>query len=197
MLYHFHSEHWIAVPLNRVFEFFANPENLPRISPPKQDARIEELRLVSPPRHPLGLRATGFAGIGSEMVMSFRASRLLPRRIRWRARIVDFEWDRYFIDAQVKGPMEFWTHRHGFERSERDGTEGTLIRDDIEYGPGFGMLGGVADALVIRHSLRNMFDYRREAVERLLPPARKTDLPPQIADRLQKVGEQLKRLSTK
>lgn len=195
MVYHFHSEHWVPASLDRVFQFFANPENLPRITPPAQKARLEEASLISPPRHPLGLRIAGLAGIGSEMLLSFRASRILPGRVKWRARIVDFEWDRYFIDTQLKGPMEFWTHLHGFERSERDGVEGTLVRDDIEYGPGFGLLGGLADAVAIRHSLRATFEYRKQAVEKLLPPVKKNDLPPQIADKLKKVGEQLKRLA--
>lgn len=195
MIYHFNSEHWIPASIDRVFEFFAKPENLPRITPPAQGARLEEVHLISPPRRPLGLRSTGIAGIGSEMLLSFRASSFLPGRVRWRARIVDFEWNRYFIDTQVKGPMEFWTHRHGFASSDRDGAEGTLIHDEIEYGPGYGPLGILGDALFIRHSLRNTFEYRKKAVEQLLPGVDKNALPPQLADKLRKVGEQLKRLS--
>jgi ligand-binding SRPBCC domain-containing protein len=197
MIYHFNSEHWVSTPIDRVFQFFANPENLPRITPPAQEAKVEELHLTPPPRHPLGARISGIAGIGSEMLLTFRASRMLPGRVRWRARIVDFEWNRYFIDTQVKGPMEFWTHRHGFETSKRDGVEGTLIRDEIEYGPRFGPLGILGDAFFIRHGLRSTFEYRKQAVERLLPPPEKNELPPQIADKLRKVGEQLKRLSAK
>jgi len=39
-------EVWVPFPLERVFRFFANPENLPRIMPPASGTRIEALRLV-------------------------------------------------------------------------------------------------------------------------------------------------------
>lgn len=191
MIYQFQFEHWVPASVDRVFQFFANPENLPGIMPAAQDARIEKSHLVAPPRHPLGLRVKGMAGIGSEFTLSFRVNRLVPRRTQWRARIVDFEWNRYFMETQVSGPMEFWTHRYGFEPSERNGAEGTLIRDEIEYSPKFGMSG---EALFIRRNLGSTFEYRKQAVEKLLPPVRKTDLPPGIAAQLRKIGEQLRRL---
>jgi ligand-binding SRPBCC domain-containing protein len=191
MIHQFQSEYWLPASLDRVFQFFANPENLPGIMPAAQDARIDESHLAPPPRHPLGARIKGVAGIGSEITLSFRVSRILPRRTRWRTRIVDFEWNRYFIETQVSGPVEFWTHRHSFETSVRDDVEGTLIRDDIEYSPRFSVAG---EALFIRRNLGSSFEYRNRAVEKLLPPLRKTDLPPRVADQLRKIGEQLRRL---
>ena len=197
MIYQFQSEHWVPASVERVFQFFANPENLPRIAPPAQEIRIEGLQLVTPPRHPLGARISGMAGIGSEITLSIRAGGLMPRRIRWRTRIIDFAWNRSFIETQAEGPMEFWTHRHSFQASERDDVEGTLIRDEIEYDPGFGLFGTPGGSLFSRKGLSRSFEYRKQALEKLLPPVRKTDLPPRIAAQLRKVGEQLRRLSSR
>lgn len=187
MLYHFHSEHWVPEPLERVFHFFADPENLPRIMPPRQQARIELLQLVPPPPHAGGQPIEAIAGVGSEILLSLRPIPWKPVRILWRARILDFEWNRYFRDVQADGPLQSWTHRHEFEPSQRDGRQGTLIRDLVEYDPGFGPLGAIADALFLRHAFRSMFEYRKKAVERLL-------LPPNVQDQLRKVGEQLRKL---
>jgi ligand-binding SRPBCC domain-containing protein len=187
MLYHFTSEHWVSSPVEHVFHFFADPDNLPRIMPPAQETRLEKVTRVPPPRHPSGLPVESIAGMGSEMVLTFRAVPL-RRRVSWRARIIEFEWNRHFRDFQVEGPMKFWTHRHEFETAQRDGHNGTLIRDRVEYDPGCGLLGVFGDAFVIRHALRTTFNYRKQVVERLL-------VPPQVSEQLKKVGEQLRRLS--
>jgi hypothetical protein len=74
---------WVPFPLERVFLFFANPENLPRIMPPSTNTRIEDLHLVSPPSLPGGTSvAQSLAGPGSEIVTSFRLAPPLPIRGR-------------------------------------------------------------------------------------------------------------------
>ena len=75
-----HAEHWIPVPLPRVFAFFADPHNLPRIMPPSQGAKILKLNVV-PPRLPEEIRPKGFermAGAGTEIYFKFRAIPYLP-----------------------------------------------------------------------------------------------------------------------
>jgi hypothetical protein len=37
-------EQWFAVPLERVFLFFANPSNLPRIMPPQTGTELVRLK---------------------------------------------------------------------------------------------------------------------------------------------------------
>ena len=68
-----HVEHWVPVALPRVFAFFADPHNLPRIMPPSQGAKVLKFNLV-PPRLAEGTRPKGFehmAGAGTEIRSSF------------------------------------------------------------------------------------------------------------------------------
>src|SRR5215468_7660228 len=103
-------EAWTPFPLSRVFLFFADPNNLPRIMPPETATRIDALRLVPPPER-LGVPNSGtIAGVGSELDTSFRVSPGLPFRARWIARITEFEWNHHFEDIQIKGPFHSWHH---------------------------------------------------------------------------------------
>ena len=45
-------EQWVPVPIERVFLFFANPGNLPRIMPPQTGTELVRLKLVPPPGIP-------------------------------------------------------------------------------------------------------------------------------------------------
>jgi ligand-binding SRPBCC domain-containing protein len=44
----FEAEQWTAAPLHRLFAFFGDPHNLPRILPPRRRARLLRLSLVRP-----------------------------------------------------------------------------------------------------------------------------------------------------
>ena len=54
MRHHFNAEQWLPYPVELVFAFFSNPENLPRQMPTWQKARIEEATFAPPPPHPPG-----------------------------------------------------------------------------------------------------------------------------------------------
>jgi ligand-binding SRPBCC domain-containing protein len=167
----FESEQWLAQAVEKVFAFFADPSNLPRIMPPSMDAKLLNLKLVSPDARS---RIGGFtgssivAGSGSEMVLSFRLLPRLPFRGRWVARIIECEINYFFADFQVQGPFKAWHHRHEFVAQARDGVPGTLIRDVVEYEVGFGVLGPLADRLFVRRQLRRTFAWRQQAVRELL-----------------------------
>jgi ligand-binding SRPBCC domain-containing protein len=162
---------WVPFPLERVFLFFADPGNLPRIMPGKMDTRIEHLALVSPPPAPasnLWKADRALAGVGSEIVTSFRISPLLPFRRQWIARITEFEWNHHFCDVQVRGPFASWRHRHELAEEVRNGIEGTRVRDGVEYEIGFGPLGAVAERLFVRRQMQTTFAHRQNVLEGLL-----------------------------
>jgi ligand-binding SRPBCC domain-containing protein len=159
---------WVAFPLERVFAFFSNPENLPRIMPAASATRLIALKRVPPPEVSAGVSIEKAAGVGSTILTSFRVFSLLPLRRRWVARITEFEWNRYFADVQEEGPFRSWHHRHEFASACKNRIEGTTIRDIIDYEMGFGFLGPIANALFIRPKMQSTFAERQGRLPDLL-----------------------------
>src|ERR1700681_3930443 len=144
-------EQWVPVPRERVFLFFANPSNLPRIMPPQTGTELVRLKLVPPS----GIAEGGatitdrapLAGAGSEIVTSFRVLPSLPFRAQWTAVITEFEWNHHFADLQKRGPFKSFHRRHELTEETRNRLRGTIVRDAIEYDVGFGWLGELAQRL--------------------------------------------------
>lgn len=171
----FEARQWVPFPVELVFAFFANPNNLPHLIPPAQQARIEDLRIEPPPPRPSAADpAKRFrsiaAGAGSEILISFTPLRWVPRRVSWMARIVEFAWNSHFVDEQVRGPFKQLRHRHGVTPELRDGTEGTLVSDELDYELPGGPLGLFADPLV-RRQMKQGFAFRHQRLPQILAVA--------------------------
>jgi len=159
-------EQWVPIPLEQVFLFFANPDNLPRLMPPGTTT-IRELKLVPPPAiEDVGSR--GLAGVGSEINTEVRPVPWLPFRTKWVALITEYEWNHHFADTQKQGPFRSFHHRHEFAAETRGAITGTRVRDRIEYELGFGLLGDLAQKLFVTTQLRRTFEYRQAVLETLL-----------------------------
>jgi ligand-binding SRPBCC domain-containing protein len=164
-VHRFSSQQWLPWPVEVVFAFFAQPENLPRILPGWQKARIEEASFVAPPpRPPSNLPLRSFAaGAGTYLTVSFRPVPFSPVRMSWRVRIAEFEWNDHFCDVQEDGPFASWKHCHHTHAETRDGVDGTLTEDDITYSLPLGALGNIANAIVVERMLRSTFEHRHQA----------------------------------
>jgi ligand-binding SRPBCC domain-containing protein len=160
--YNLRFEQWVPLPLERVFVFFADPNNLPRLTPPELQLRIENLAIVpADGGHPK------FAGAGSNVVVSFRVP-LLGFRMRHVAHITGFEMNHSFRDQHNRAPLMDWDHRHEFEASTREKLNGTIVRDDLHYALGPGFLGAIANTLVVRRELEGMFRFRQRSLDALV-----------------------------
>lgn len=158
-------EHWIPVPLPKVFAFFADPHNLPRIMPPSQGAKILKLNLV-PPRFPAGVPLRGMermAGAGTEITFKFRAIPHVPIHERWTALITEFVFHECFSDVQKQGPFKSWHHTHTFESKIVDGVEGTVVGDEVEYEVGFGVVGKMLESMIFQRMMHSIFEHRKSA----------------------------------
>jgi ligand-binding SRPBCC domain-containing protein len=163
------AEHWIPAPLPRVFAFFADPHNLPRIMPPSQGAKILKLNLV-PPQFPEGTRPIGLermAGAGTEINFKFRAIPYIPIHERWTAIITEFSFNEYFADTQKQGPFKSWHHTHTFEAKTMNGRNGTVVGDEVEYEIGFGVVGRFLEAMIFQRMMSAIFEHRGRALDRI------------------------------
>jgi len=133
--------------LDRVFHFFSNPTNLPRLMPPELAVEIRNIEGGS----------LASAGVGTQIALSVRLLPPLPLRASWVALIVEFEPGRQITDVQVKGPFRHWRHLHEFESARRAEVDGTFVRDDLQYDVGFGMLGDAVARWFLADRLRHTF----------------------------------------
>jgi ligand-binding SRPBCC domain-containing protein len=170
MRHSFQTEQWLPYPRERVFAFFADPANLPPLMPGWQRARVEKANHISPPE----ASSTGkvFAGRGSLLTISFRAVPLIPVRLEWDAYIAEFHWDEYFCDEQRRGPFKYFRHCHRVSDEARDGVMGCVVGDAVEYELPLGMLGDLANGLVVRGQIRALFAHRQRMLPALLAAAR-------------------------
>ncbi len=133
----------VPTPIDDVFAFFAEAENLDALTPPFLRFRI---LTPTPVRMEVGARI--------EYGLS-----LFGVPFRWRTRITRWEPGVGFVDEQESGPYATWIHTHTFEA---DG-DGTLIHDQVDYAMPFGPLGTLAHRLVVDRTLGRIFDFRRDA----------------------------------
>ena len=141
------SRVWLARPRPEVFEFFADPANLVRITPPSFRLRV----LAGPPALEAGA------------VLDLRLSWLgVP--LRWRAFIREWDPPYRFVDVQVRGPYARWEHRHRF----LEGDGGTWMEDRVTYRLPLGLLGRAAHGLLVGRQLAAMWRYRTRRLEELV-----------------------------
>jgi ligand-binding SRPBCC domain-containing protein len=174
MRYHYDTEQWLPYPVEFVFAFFANPENLPRLMPRWQHARIEKTAYAPPPpTDPPAQRKGISAGAGTRMSLTFKPFPYAPVRISWEAEITEFVRNDHFCDHQLRGPFAYWHHCHSVRPDTRPGqsgarTSGSLLRDEVDYEIPFGKLGNLAQHLFIARQLRSTFAFRHTRTLELL-----------------------------
>ncbi len=145
-MYTLSSRQVVQADLDRVFPFFAKPENLAVITPPWLDFKI-----LTPSPIPMREGAVIDYQIG-----------LGPLPTRWRTMITSHQPPHLFVDEQLMGPYSFWHHTHRFEDLQGH----TLLTDEVRYLPPFGPVGRLVHGLVLRHSLQRIFRHRREFIAR-------------------------------
>ncbi len=139
----------MTLPLGReeVFAFFAEAQNLERITPPEL-----KFGIVSPT--PITIAAG--------TLIDYRLS-LFGLSFTWCSRISHWDPPHYFVDEQLKGPYSFWHHTHTFTES----SEGTVIGDRVLYRLPLWPLSAIGLPLV-KLQLKRIFAYRQQAIRELL-----------------------------
>lgn len=178
MRFHFETEQWLPYPLELVFAFFANPENLPRLLPRWQKARLEEATFRPPPPRPQDApRYPGVAaGDGTRLTLSFRPVPFSPLRVPWEAEIHDFRWNTGFSDIQLRGPFRYWRQEHAIAASQHVDTlaRGVTVADRIEYELPLPDALAVPANTLVRAQIVSLFRFRHQRTAELLArsPAR-------------------------
>lgn len=140
-------EQFVPTSLEATFGFFADARNLEVITPPWLSFEV---------------RTEGDIRMEVGTTIDYRI-RMLGAPVRWRSLISRWEPGVAFVDEQVEGPYRYWHHLHTFEAREG----GTILRDRVEYAVPGGPLAPLLHAAFVGPRLREIFDFRRDAIARI------------------------------
>ena len=133
--------------IDNVFDFFAKPENLKKITPEKLSFNI-----ITPT--PITM--------DKGTVIDYTI-RLFGIQVHWRTLITMYDPPHEFIDEQIKGPYNFWHHNHKFKEVEG----GVEISDKVNYSIPMGVFGRVLHFFWIKRDLEKIFLHRKKFFENI------------------------------
>ena len=138
--YFFKQETHIPHPLETVFHFFSNAENLNRLTPPHLDFEILT---------PLPIQMAEGTLIDYQL-------KIYKIPIKWKTKIIAWEPPYRFIDAQLKGPYRKWIHEHKFEAAD----DRTKMTDTVEYAIPGGIFSPAINNLFVKRDIQKIFNFR-------------------------------------
>lgn len=149
--YQFKRTQIVRRPIEEIWEFISDPKNLKKITPNYMSFDIISEDIPS--------------RMYEGMIVSYRVSPLFGVKTNWVTEITHLKAGRYFVDEQRVGPYTIWHHQHWLEPID----EGTEMTDIVSYKPPLGYLGDIANKIVIKRKLKEIFDFRERRLEELFP----------------------------
>ena len=148
-IYQLRKEQKIQAPIEEIWDFISSPRNLQKITPEYMGFDI-----TTP-----DLPEKMYPG----MIIAYKVSPLLGIKMTWVTEITHVEPMQFFVDEQRVGPYSMWHHEHHLIQED----DGVLMKDIVTYQPPMGILGAIANSLVIANQLEEIFEYRRIVMEKL------------------------------
>jgi ligand-binding SRPBCC domain-containing protein len=146
--YQFIHEQLFQASVSEMWSFISAPKNLKEITPDYMGFEITTPYLSE----------KMYAG----MIISYKVSPVLNFKVDWVTEITHVKENEFFVDEQRIGPYKLWHHQHHLIQME----EGVLMRDIVTYQPPFGILGALANKLLISKKLNEIFNYRKIVLEK-------------------------------
>jgi len=147
--YQLHEKQKVPATVDEVWDFISSPANLKKITPGYMGFEVTS-ELVSQKMYP-------------GMIISYKVSPVPGIKMTWVTEITHVKDKEYFVDEQRVGPYTLWHHEHKIEAIEG----GVMMTDIVSYKPPFGFLGSIANSLLIKKHLREIFNYRKQAIVRI------------------------------
>ena len=142
------KEQKVNCSIDEIWDFISSPANLKEITP---DYMVFDIVSENLPEK-----------MYEGMIIAYKVSPLLGIKTTWVTEITNVRDKHYFVDEQRVGPYAMWHHQHFIEPIK----DGVLMRDIVSYQPPLGFLGAIANTLIIKNKLKEIFEYRTMAVEK-------------------------------
>ena len=113
---------------------------------------------------------TGLIGLDQTVTWKGRHFGLMPTH---KSLITAFDRPKYFQDSMLQGAFHSCIHGHYFEVR----ASGTVMTDVMEFAAPLGLLGKLAEVLVLERHLRAFLEHRNDFVKKVAESAQwKSDL---------------------
>ncbi|MBK0383989.1 SRPBCC family protein [Pedobacter sp. SD-b] len=148
--YTLHYQQKIPISLEKAWDFFSSPLNLSKITPKSMSFIVTS-------------DYTEKTKMYEGMIITYKVSPLLGIKMDWMTEITTVKENKYFIDEQRFGPFKFWHHEHHFEEIEG----GVLMTDKLTYAIPYGIIGQLANSIMVSKQTKEIFDFRVKAVDEI------------------------------
>ena len=142
----------VPATIDQVWEFISSPKNLSKITPEHMGFQITSI----PSEKEM------YPG----MIISYLVKPLLGIKLNWVTEITHVKDREYFVDEQRVGPYFMWHHEHKIEPIEG----GVLMTDIVSYKPPMGLLGSIANTLIIKKSKANLLRQKLLSYKKPIKP---------------------------
>jgi ligand-binding SRPBCC domain-containing protein len=152
--YRLETQVWLNRPREDVFKFFADPQNLERLTP-----SWLHFKILTPPGTEIRRGA----------LLDYRL-RIRGIPLRWQSEIAVWEPPLRFVDRQTRGPYSLWVHEHTFAEKQ----QGTLVGDRVEYAVRGGRL---VQKFLVGPDLERIFRFRQRVLQQIFEAPRQSVAP--------------------
>ena len=150
-IYRFTRRQLLPISVEKAWDFLSDPKNLKLITPKYMGFNIlnEENTKM-------------YAG----QIIQYIVRPILGIPIKWVTEITHVEKPNYFVDEQRFGPYSLWHHKHFIKPTEK----GVEMVDIVDYKIPLGFLGRIAHPILVGPKLKEIFDYRKQALTEIFGP---------------------------
>jgi ligand-binding SRPBCC domain-containing protein len=138
----------IAAPIEAVYGFHLDFENLEKISPSWMRSKL--------------LRTEG-AGKGK--ILELEITQFSVFTSKWVVRVEEYDPPFKLSDLVLSGPLPYFHHIRTFTQPCAEMTE---MQDRLEYKLPFGFIGAIADKISVHKMMEQMFEHRHRMTKQIL-----------------------------
>jgi len=135
----------LHISKSHAWDFLSNPKNLKRITPDYMGFKIIN-----------GTADKMYAG----QIIQYMVTPVMGIPTKWVTEITHVDDGNYFVDEQRFGPYSLWHHKH-FIKAIKNGVE---MKDIIDYKIPLGIIGRIAQPILVAPKLKEIFEYRKNAL---------------------------------
>ena len=148
-IYTFSREQVVKTDMDKAWEFIRSPKNLDALTP--DDLSFEIITKLPDEMY-------------SGLLIEYRIGLPLIGKQTWLTEIKHVRAHHSFVDEQRSGPYKLWYHYHEI----RTHSEGVCFIDHVHYSLPGGPLGSLVNKFYVSKKLHYIFDYRAQALPKLL-----------------------------